>query len=395
MAKPTELAALTSELKERIPESRFRFEWSSKEQGEHLLLCGDWNRIGRRTSRTLHGNQGGPLRKQVRPLSTQSRLEALEAATRLVRSWIEGADTKQRCKPALEPAMNVLAMQRRVVLSEIRSRPGGHGVKQKHFRHARALFQWLDERNQRLDAPSAIYWAEEGVKRNTDTYADRLRVAQWACEWNSQTWVLPHKKRAKKPDVKRPFVDLKENTDLEAAFALIQDEYARTFFRVIAATGCRPGEVMFFDWERWDNEGRPKNLYGYSPKVEKDFVAICNPLSWIQDINIELLTVEGLNRRERPVTSLTRELLVRNHSRLLKMVKKDLENAGWKLQPTWTDLRHMWTIRAEIDGYDMRTAALSQAHSHRMAEIIYLRHGEMKQVLAEIKRHSRLASAAV
>lgn len=54
----------------------------------------------------------------------------------------------------------------------------------------------------------------------------------------------------------------------------------------------------------------------------------------------------------------------------------------------------MWTIRAEETGYDMRTAAISQAHSHKMAAMVYLRHGEKRQVLAEIKRHASLHEAA-
>jgi integrase len=394
MAAPTELADLTAELKERIPEGPFRFEWSSQAQGQHLLLCGDWNRKGRRSSRTLYGRGGAVFRKGKRPLSTDQRQQALDAGTSLAKAWMNGADTRQRRKRCDMPASSLLATQRRVVFEQIRSREGGHGVKQKHHRHARALFTWLDDRNQALDAPSAIVWAGEGVKRDTDSYADRLRVAQWACEWNHKVWVVPENKKPKKPTVSRPFVDNRTDSDLVQAFSLIQDPAAATFFRVVAATGCRPGEVSFFDWERWEREGRPPALHGYSPKVKKDFVAICHPVEWIKEIDISLLKLEGVVSGERPVSEKSRSLVVRHYSKLLKLVKKDLSVGGWTVLPTWTDLRHMWTIRAEIDGFDMRVAALAQAHSHKMAEMIYLRHGEQRQVLAEINRMASVGQVA-
>lgn len=394
MAAPTELAHLTAELKERIPGAPFRFEWASKAQGQHLLLCGDWNRIGRRGSRTLYGREAAVFRKGKRPLSTDQRLQALEAGIRLANAWRDGVDTRQRRKRCDLPTSSVLAMQRRVVIEQIRSRAGGHGVKQKHHRHARALFVWLDERNQLLDGPNAIHWVGDGVKRNTDNYADRLRVAQWACEWNSKAWKVPEDKRPKKSTVLRPFVDQMLDTDLEQIFWLIKDPAAATFFRVISATGCRPSEVGFFDWDRWDREGRPTELYGYSPKVEKDFVAICNPLEWIKEIDPTLLKVQGADSGARPVREETSGLVVRHYSRLLKLVKKDLSTGGWTVLPTWTDIRHMATIRAKIDGYDVRTMALAQAHSHKMAEMVYLRHGEKRQVLAEIKRMASVVRVA-
>lgn len=390
MAAPTELATLTAELKERIPESCFRFEWASKAQGEQLLLCGNWARNGRRSSRTLHDREQRVFRKPKRALTTDQRLQALEAAAQLTNAWIKGADTRQRRKRCDQPTSSLLAVQRRVVFDRIRARNGGHQCKQKHLRHARALFLWLDDRNQALDAPSAIEWAGEGVQRNKDTYADRLRVAQWACEWNGKAWVLPEEKRAKKPEVSRPFVDQMHDGEVERMFSLIQDPAAATFCRVVAATGCRPGEVNFFDWERWEREGRPQALHGYSPKVKKDFIAICQPLAWIKDIDPALVQVEGLDREQRPVSEESTALLTKQHSRLLKLVKRDLEANGWKILPTWTDIRHMATIRAVIAGYDARTMAIAQAHSHKMAEMVYLRHGEKRQVLAEIERKARM-----
>jgi hypothetical protein len=84
------------------------------------------------------------------------------------------------------------------------------------------LFAWLDNRNQLLDAPNAICWAGEGVERNADTYADRLRMAQWACQWNCLTWVLPEAKRAKKPKVQRPFVEQSNDADIQLVFTLVK-----------------------------------------------------------------------------------------------------------------------------------------------------------------------------
>jgi integrase len=394
MAHPTELADLTAELKERIPDCRFRFEWSSKAQGSHLILCGDWNRCGRRSSRTLHDLDGSPIKKQKRPLSTNARHQALEGAAVLTIAWAEGADTRQRKTPSQLPTSTTLARQRRVVIERIRAREGGHGIKQKHHRHARALFSWLDDRNQMLDAPNAILWAGEGVQRNTDTYADRLRMAQWACQWNALTWVVPEGKRAKKPEVSRPFVDHCTDAQIEQAFTLITDPAAAAFFRVVAATGCRPGEVALFDWARWIEGGRGQALHGYSKKVEKDFTAICNPLSWLEGVDLALLVVQGVNPAQRPISEEASELRVRHYSRLLKLVQRDLRAAGWQHVPTWTDLRHLWTIRAELSGFKTRVAAMAQAHSHKMAQTVYLRHAEQRQVLAEIQRVARLSRVA-
>jgi integrase len=394
MAKPTELADLTAELKERIPDCRFRFEWSSKAQGGHLILCGDWNRCGRRSSRTLRDVEGKPFTKQKRSLTTTARQQALEGAAVLVHSWADGADTRCRRTMTLQPTSSVLARQRRVVIERIRTRDGGHGIKQKHHRHARALFSWLDDRNQPLDAPNAIFWAGEGVQRNTDTYADRLRMAQWACQWNALTWLLPEVKRAKKPEVSRPFVDHSTDAQIERAFTLITDPAAAAFFRVVAATGCRPGEVALFDWARWIEGGRGQALHGYSPKVEKDFTAICNPLCWLEDFDPALLVVQGVNSAQRPISEEASGLLVRHYSRLLKLVQRDLRAAGWQHVPTWTDLRHLWTIRAELAGFNTRIAAIAQAHSHKMAQMVYLRHGEQRQVLAEIQRVASLSATA-
>ena len=395
MARPTELADLTSELKERFPSMRFRFEWSSAAQGKHLLLCGDWNRCGSRSSRTIHGSDGEPIKQSKRALSTSSRQLALNAAANLVLAWEQGGDTRQRRQRNTEPASKVLVHQRRVVFDRIRARDGGYGIKQKHMRHARSLFKWLDDQNQALDAPHAICWAALGTERNTDTYADRLRMAQWACQWNARVWVLPENRRAKKPTVCRPFVDQCSDGQLELAFGLIQDPEAAAFFRVVSATGCRPGEVALFDWARWLGEGRGQALHGYSPKVKKEFVAICNPLRWMQDLDPMLLAVGGVDpAAQRPPTEEMSALLVRHYSRLLKLVQQDLKAAGWEHVPTWTDLRHLWTIRAEIDGYNLRTAAIAQAHSPRMAEAIYLRHGEKRQVLAEIERLASIMQVA-
>jgi integrase len=220
-------------------------------------------------------------------------------------------------------------------------------------------------------------------------------MARWACEWNSKVWVLPEEKRIKKPKVKRPFVDESTDEEVEQMFSLIKDPAAATFCRVIAATGCRPGEVAHFDWARWELEGRPQHLRGYSPKIEKEFIAICHPLKWIKNIDLTLVKVKDLEPARRPVCEVSRELVTRHYSKMLRMVKKDLKANGWTRLPTWTDLRHMWTIRAEIDGYNSMIAAKAQAHSHRTAQIVYLRHGEEKQILGEIERMANIAAVAV
>ena len=335
-----------------------------------------------------------PTKKQRRALSTSVRQHSLECAVALINAWSDGADTRQRRKASQQPTSSLLARQRRLVVERIRSREGGHGIKQKHHRHARALFTWLDDRNQLLDAPNAILWAGEGVQRNTDTYADRLRMAQWACEWNALPWVLPEAKRAKKPEVSRPFVDHCTDAQIEQAFTLINDPAAAAFLRVVAATGCRPGEVALFDWARWIEGGRGQALQGYSPKVEKEFTAICNPLSWLKGLDPAVLMVAGVNPSQRPISEEASALMVRHYSRLLKLVQRDLRAAGWQRVPTWTDLRHLWTIRAELAGFNTRIAAIAQAHSHKMAQMVYLRHGEQRQVLAEIQRVASISAAA-
>ena len=86
--------------------------------------------------------------------------------------------------------------------------------------------------------------------------------------------------------------------------------------------------------------------------------------------------------------------LTKHYSRLLKLVQRDLKAAGLEHRPSWTCLRHLWAIRAEVDGIDRRIGALSQAHSIEMASLVYLRHGQKAQVLAEAKRHARVALPA-
>lgn len=394
MAQPGELADLTAELSELDPRNVFKFEWSSPAQGQHLLLCGDWNRRGLRSSRTLNDANGAPIRKPKRGLTTAQRQIALQGALSLAKRWEEGTDTRKRLKRCHEPASGLLARQRRALMDYIRERAGRFGVKQKHNRHAMSLFSWLDEKNLRLDSVNAIEWASDGIEKNTDNYADRLRVAEWACEKNAIAWVLPESKKPKKPNVRRPFVDHMVVCDLSELFALIRDPEAEAFFRVVAATGCRPSEVTLFNWDNWDKEGRPNTIDGFSPKAAVEFTALCHPVEWIKDLDINLLKLDWIKRDGLSISEETSERITRHYSRLLKMVKKDLKGAGFDVLPTWTDLRHLWTIRADLDGVNRRIGAFAQAHSEKMATLVYLRHGGKAQVLAEAKRFASVIQVA-
>lgn len=390
MAKPGELAALSAELKAKIAPCPFHFEWSSPSQGKHLILCGDWNRQGRRTSRTLQDSNGQPIPKGPRQLSTEERLTALEAAVRLVKLYLEGSAAKQRKKRVLEPSSTLLGRQRRSLVQMIRERDGGHGAKRKHLRHAWGLFDWLETRNCLLESATSINWASDGINRNTDNYADRLRIAQWACQINGINWILPPSKRAKKPKVKRPFVEAMVNVDLSRLFAMVKDPEAEAFLRVIAATGCRPSEVVCFDWQGWDEAGRPNHIDGYSRKKKYQFTSLIHPLEWLEDLDISLVRGQWGKEELETGNEVIASALTKHYSRLLKLVQKDLHAAGLEHRPTWTCLRHLWTIRAEVDGIDRRIGALSQAHSVKMASLVYLRHGQKAQVLAEAKRLDRI-----
>lgn len=394
MPKPGELAALTAELREKAPQCRFTFEWSSPAQGKHLLLCGDWNRQGRRTSRTIQDPEGKPIKKGARQLSTEQRVRALEAATSLVHSYLDGSAAKQRRKRALEPSSSLLEQQRKRLVRMIRERDGGHGVKSKHLRHVQSLFNWLDERNCYLDSATAINWAGDGVTQDTDNYSDRLRVAQWACIVNQIGWIVPPQKRAKKPTVKRPFVDKMVGQDLSSLFRLITNPEAEAFFRVIAATGCRPSEVLCYDWKSWDEAGRPNTVDGYSRKIKKKFRSIIHPCEWLKDLDIDTLHTEWTHEELESADETISDALTKRYSRLLKLIQKDFKAAGIQHKPTWTCIRHLWTVRAELDGLNRHIGALSQAHSLKMATYVYLRHGAKGQVLAEAKRFARMRSEA-
>lgn len=394
MPKPGELAGLSAELREKISPCPFSFEWSSPSQGKHLILCGDWNRQGKRTSRTLQNEDGHPIKRSARQLTTEQRLSALGAATRLVTHYLEGSAAKQRKKRLAEPHSSLLRRQRKELFQLIRNREGGSGVKSKHLRHARSLFEWLDEQNCILDAATATKWAGEGVKRNTDNYADRLRVAQWACDINNITWKLADNKRPKKPSVKRPFVDKMVGKDLSELFPLIKDPEAAAFLKAVAATGCRPSEVLCFDWREWDESGRQNRIEGYSRKKKKSFMSLPHPVAWIKDLDIDILTShferEELLSEDEEIS----ERLTRHYSRLLKLVQKDLREAGYEARPTWTCFRHLRTIRGAIDGIDRRIDAAAQAHSEKMATSVYLQHGLKAQVLAEANRIARMPTKA-
>ena len=386
MPRPGELAALTTELKAQLRDCPFSFEWSSPKQGKHLILCGDWNRQGKRTSRTLQDSEGRPIKKGPRQLNTEQRLRALEAASGLVQLYLEGSTAKQRKKRLLDPSSVKLVQQRRRLFDAIRERDGGHGTKSKHLRHAQGLFKWVDEHNCLLDSATSINWASDRVERNTDNYADRLRVAKWACEVNGISWYLPPKKRAQKPEVNRPFVEAMVNEDLSSLFKLVKDPEAEAFLRVISALGCRPSEVLCFDWQGWDQANRPNHIDGYSRKKKQAFTGIVLPSEWLQDLDITLLSSEYSQDQLRREDEVISSALTKHYSRLLKLVQNDLRESGMELVPSWTSLRHLWSIRAEIAGIDPYVAAMAQAHSPKMARLVYLRHGQKAQVIAEANR---------
>ncbi len=390
----TEVGWLTHELRQSVSPCQFRYEWSNARQGLKLLLSGDWGRRRTHTTRTIPGAEGLPIRKGARPLSTTERQLALAAGLRLVRSWLDGGDTRQRRRPAGQPCDALLDRQRRILFDHIRARSCGFARKRKLLRHGQGLFAWLDLRGLALDSPNAIAWTGDGVRRDTANYADRLFVAQWAIELNGQAWVLPKRRRAQAPKVKRAFTEAATDADIEAIFSLISDPVAEAFCRAVAATGCRPSEVAYLDWKGWDRDGRPMGLQGFSPKVKKEFVAVAHPSRWLADLDPALLLVPGIDPSDRSPSEEVAELNTRHSSRLLKLVQKDLAAAGFTCLPTWTDLRHLWTIRAQADGMDRKTAALAQAHSERMAAAVYLRHGEKRQTLAGIERFASLLLAA-
>ena len=387
MALPTsELACLTDELRQALTPCPFRFEWSNQRQGRKLLLSGDWNRSGTHTTRTISGPEGTAIRKGSRPLSTAERQAALTAGQGLIRRWQSGADTRQRRRPCSSPCNLQLDQQRRTLVDHIRSRSCGHGRKQKLLRHCQSLFLWLDERNLPLDSPNAICWAADGISRDTANYSDRLFVAQWAIDLNGLVWVLPKHRRAQKPKVKRAFTEASSDADVEGLFALISDPAAEAFCRVVAATGCRPSEVLLFDWQRWQAEGRPMQVHGWSPKLKKAFVAAVHPRQWLENLDISLLRSESVDPLDHSASEVAAQARTRYSSRMLRLLQADLRRAGFSCLPSWTDLRHLWTIRAQSDGMDRKTAALAQAHSERMAAEVYLRHGEQRQALSGIKR---------
>lgn len=349
-------------------------------------MSGDWGRRKTHTTRTIHGVDGRPIRQGAGPLSTTERQLALAAGQRLVRTWLDGGDTRQRLRPTGRPCSAILDQQRRVLLDFIRARPCGFARKRKLLRHAQGLFTWLDERDFALDSSNAIAWAGDGVRRDTANYADRVFTAQWAVDLNGLVWLIPKHRRPQAPKVRRAFVEAATDADIEAIFAAIRDPRAHAFCKVVAATGCRPSEVAYFDWVRWHQEGRPRSLSGYSPKVRKVFLAVVHPQEWLAGLDLSLLAVPGIDPTDRSPSEEVAETNTRHSSRLLKLVQRDLVDAGFTCRPSWTDLRHLWTIRAQADGMDRRTAALAQAYGERVAAAVYLRHGERRQVLAGIER---------
>ena len=134
-------------------------------------------------------------------------------------------------------------------------------------------------------------------------------------------------------------------------------------------------------------------LHGWSPKLHKAFVAAVHPRQWLEDVDIALLSCEAVDPSDRSGSEEAAQANTRYSSRMLRLMQADLRRAGFSCLPTWTDLRHLWTIRAQSDGMDRKTAALAQAHSERMAAEVYLRHGEQRQALSGIKRFASIMKA--
>lgn len=394
MAPPTELSALTRELKEVCPHQTFRFEWSSRAQGVHLLLCGDWNRNGRRSSRTIQGPDGLAICKTRQQLSTITRQHVLSEAMKLVDIWNQGGHTNSRHRPGHPLVTSALKQQKRTVMYHIDAKPSLDRSKQKHLRHVHSLFDWLETRRRVLDSPNSQQWAREGCRLDTDNYSDRLRVAKWACELNRLPWVISPIHKPKAPKVERPFVDKATDDDIYTAIQMVSDPAAATFFRVVAATGCRPSEVALYNWEKWDLAGRPNYIEGFSRKSQAPLMSIIHPLEWIMEIDWKLVCLEGISLipRER-VSEEESNRLTKQYSDLLRKVQDETRAKGFAWRIRWTDLRHLWTLRSDADGMNTRTAALSQSHSENMHKMVYLRHNTLRQVLAEAKRFGEKVTA--
>jgi integrase len=387
MALPTELAALTHELKEALPGQAFRFEWSSKAQGVHLLLCGDWNRNSRRSSRTIQGPDGLAITKARQQLSTTIRQHVLMEALKLVDVWNQGGQTNSRrrsCQPLITSA---LKQQKKAVLYHIDAKQSQDRSKQKHLRHVHSLFDWLESRRRILDSPNSQQWAREGCRLDTDNYSDRLRVAKWACELNRLPWVISGLHKPKAPKVARPFVDQATDADIYRAITMVSDPTAATFFRVVAATGCRPSEVALYDWKKWEGKGRPNVIEGFSQKSQAPLTSIIHPMDWMKEIDWKLVCIDGISHITRDCVSEDESNeITRQYSDLLRKAQEETQAKGFEWKIRWTDLRHLWTLRSDCDGINTRTAAISQSHSEHMHKKVYLRHNSRRQVEAEAAR---------
>jgi formylmethanofuran dehydrogenase subunit A len=115
-------------------------------------------------------------------------------------------------------------------------------------------------------------------------------------------------------------------------------------------------------------------------------VAAVHPIHWLEGLDIALLSSDAVDPLGCSDSEVAAQARTRYSSRMLRLMQANLRRANFSCLPTWTDLRHLWTIRAQSDGMDRRTAALAQAHSERMAVEVYLRHGEQRQALSGIKR---------
>ena len=288
---------------------------------------------------------------------------------------------------------SALKQQKRVVIDHIKVKPSQEKSKQKHLRHVHSLFDWLETSRRDLDGPNSQQWAREGCRLDTDNYSDKIRVAKWACELQGLPWVLPPTHKPKTPKVARPFVDRATDADVLRAITLVTDPVAATFFRVVAATGCRPSEVALYNWEEWDRQGRPNVIEGFSRKSQAPLTSIIHPVAWMKQINWKLVCIDGISHIPREsVTEEESSELTRHYSDLLRKVQDETQAKGFEWRIRWTDLRHLWTLRSDSDGLNTRTVALSQSHSEHMHKRVYLRHNPRRQVVAEAERFAQTLS---
>lgn len=222
------------------------------------------------TSRTING-PADVIPKGAHPLSTTEREQALTAGSRLVRAWLDGADTRQRRTPHRQVSCPALDHQRQLILDHVLGCTCGFGRKQKLLRHTQGLFAWLDKRGLPVDSPNVIAWAGDGTtvpQRTTPKRTTPIGSSSPSGLWSSM---------------------------------------------------AKPGS------SRSTAGPRSRRFAGRSPKRPvTPFSKRSSPSS--------LLVAEGVDPNDQTPSENTVRLNTRNSSRLLKLVQRDLAAAGWPLR---------------------------------------------------------------